>query len=268
MQFTSSLITGVLVTARLASGLAAQPAFTPHPCDGRASSPRLVCGTVTVAETPGAAGGRSIPLNVVVVRAAHPRQGAPPLFHLEGGPGLGASSAAGFYLGPGAGYSEPRDVVLVDQRGTGGSAASPLRCDRAAPGLGGRVHRGGRRRVQPRTLRTRRSDAIHHRAGGARSRPCEGGAGGPIIDIWALSYGTRLAQVYLKRFPSRVHAAVLVGFAPLDYRTPLFHAVNAQRVLDLISTSASATRRARSATRNCARTGRPSCAALTAVRFG
>jgi pimeloyl-ACP methyl ester carboxylesterase len=54
------------------------------------------------------------------------------------------------------------------------------------------------------------------------------------VDLWALSYGTRLAQVYMKHFPARVHAAVLIGFAPLDYRAPLYHAMNAQRVLDLL----------------------------------
>jgi pimeloyl-ACP methyl ester carboxylesterase len=234
MRFISSVLAGGLVASRLASGLWAQPAFVPHACAGRASNPRVVCGTVTVAEKPDAAGGRSIPLNVAVVRAAHPRQGAPPLFHLEGGPGLGASSVAGFYLGPGASYADTRDVVLVDQRGTGQSAA--LRC--------GAIER-----------RPAWEDEYTAEDAAACSRELSAHAdltqyttehaardldrvrealGAPSIDVWALSYGTRLAQVYMKRFPSRVHAAVLVGFAPLDYRTPLFHAVNAQRVLDLI----------------------------------
>jgi pimeloyl-ACP methyl ester carboxylesterase len=54
------------------------------------------------------------------------------------------------------------------------------------------------------------------------------------IDLAALSYGTELAQAYLKRYSARVHAAVLTGFVPLDLRQPLFHANNAQRVLDLL----------------------------------
>jgi pimeloyl-ACP methyl ester carboxylesterase len=54
------------------------------------------------------------------------------------------------------------------------------------------------------------------------------------IDIWSLSYGTRLAQQYIKAFPTRVRRAVMAGFAPLDYRTPLYHAMNAQRVIDLL----------------------------------
>lgn len=234
MPFTTSLIAGVLLAARLAPGLAAQPAFTPHPCDGRASSPRLVCGTVTVAESPGAAGGRSIPLNVVVVRAAHPRQGAPPLFHLEGGPGLGASSAARFYLGPGASYSDMRDVVLVDQRGTGQSG--PLRCTAIEQRPAWQdEYTASDTAACSRELSARADLTQYTTEQAARDLDrVRDALGAPSINIWALSYGTRLAQVYMKRFPSRVHAAVLVGFAPLDYRTPLFHAVNAQRVLDLI----------------------------------
>lgn len=54
------------------------------------------------------------------------------------------------------------------------------------------------------------------------------------IDIWALSYGTELAQAYLKKYSAHVHAAALVGFEPLDLRQPLFHANNAERVLDLL----------------------------------
>jgi pimeloyl-ACP methyl ester carboxylesterase len=58
--------------------------------------------------------------------------------------------------------------------------------------------------------------------------------GAAQIDVWSISYGTRLAQEYIKRFPARVRRVVMAGFVPLDYRTPLFHALNAQRVLDLL----------------------------------
>jgi pimeloyl-ACP methyl ester carboxylesterase len=53
--------------------------------------------------------------------------------------------------------------------------------------------------------------------------------GAAQIDIWSISYRPRLAQEYIKRFPTRVRRVVMGGFVPLDYRTPLFHALNAQQ---------------------------------------
>jgi pimeloyl-ACP methyl ester carboxylesterase len=156
------------------------------------------------------------------------------MFHLEGGPGLAATAVAGFYLGPGAPYAATRDVVLIDQRGTGGSFA--LRCpvleDR--PWWQDKYTREDTTACR-RTL-SERADLTQY----STERAAEDlddvrrALSAPRIDLWALSYGTRLAQVYEKRYPTHVRSAVLVGFAPLDYRTPLFHAATAQRVLDRI----------------------------------
>jgi pimeloyl-ACP methyl ester carboxylesterase len=178
--------------------------------------------------------GRAIDLNVVVVKAETPRADAFPFFYLEGGPGVPATPSAGFYRGPGALYARERDVVLVDQRGTGGESA--LRCpqiearapwdDEYDPAAVDACRSALEPRASLRQYSTDNAaadvDAVREALGYAR------------IDVGALSYGTRLAQVYLKKFGARVHAAVLMGFAPLDYRAPLFHARNAQRVLDLL----------------------------------
>src|SRR5690242_16543894 len=123
---------GLALLSMLASAFAvAAPAFVAKPCDARLPAARVTCGTVTVPENPAAPQGRTIALNVVIVKAARPAAGAIPMFHLEGGPGVPATPAAMFYVGPGALYAESRDVVLIDQRGTGGSAA--LQCPDARP---------------------------------------------------------------------------------------------------------------------------------------
>src|SRR5262245_59097817 len=105
----------------VAAGLHAAPLFSPRVCE----SPLLKkagarCGVVEVAEERSKP-DRKIGLNVVVVPALHPKTGVPPMFYFEGGPGIAATDAAEFYAGPGTIYRELRDVVLVDQRGTGGS---------------------------------------------------------------------------------------------------------------------------------------------------
>ena len=211
----------------------AAPVFVQRSCSGATPDPRMTCGTVTVPENRSAPNGRTIALNVVIVRAATRRAGAVPMFHLDGGPGVSATAAAPFYLGPGHVYAVTRDVVLVDQRGTGTS--SPLHCRR----LENRAASSDYDVSAVVTCRDElqsRADLTQYSTDNASVDLDEVRAalGHDQVDLWALSYGTRLAQVYMKRFPARVHAAVLVGFAPLDYRAPLYHALNAQRVLDLL----------------------------------
>src|SRR5206468_9564877 len=65
--------------------------------------------------------GRTIDLNIVVLPAFDQKTKAEPFFHLDGGPGVAATDAAGFYATDGREYRRHHDVVLVDQRGTGRS---------------------------------------------------------------------------------------------------------------------------------------------------
>lgn len=214
--------------------LSPAPKFVAKPCDSALPAGRVTCGTVSVPENPALPGGRTIDLNVVIVNPAAGPAGPIPMFYLEGGPGVPATPAAVFFVSPGALYGQSRAIVLIDQRGTGGSG--PLPCPDSArrnvwdDEYDPRAVEVCRRALEPHADLTQYStenaatdvDAVRAALGYER------------IDIGALSYGTELAQAYLKTFAARVHAAVLVGFVPLDLRQPLFHAVNAQRVLDLL----------------------------------
>jgi pimeloyl-ACP methyl ester carboxylesterase len=227
------LAAAMLAAAAAAEPLAASARLSLVPCSQEPWKSAL-CGTLSVPEDPDRPERRTIRLNVLVLPALEPGRGAVPLFHLEGGPGVAASGAAEFYLGPGSLYRRTRDVVLVDQRGTGESG--PLRCptlERRSPLQDyqpvGEVA-ACRRTLEGQADLTKYSTSI----AALDLERVRAALGYDRIDLWALSYGTRLAQTYLKAFPSRVRSAVLVGFAPLDYKAPLFHAVAAQRVLDLV----------------------------------
>ena len=69
--------------------------------------------------------GRTIDLNLVLLPSLGPAT-LPPIFDIDGGPGLPATKNFQFYATEGAAYRQGRDIVLVDQRGTGGS--NPLAC--------------------------------------------------------------------------------------------------------------------------------------------
>jgi pimeloyl-ACP methyl ester carboxylesterase len=67
------------------------------------------------------------------------------------------------------------------------------------------------------------------------------------ISLLGVSYGTRVALVYLRRHPERVHRAVLMGVSPTDHKVPLYHARDGQRALDLLLADCAADRDCRRA---------------------
>ncbi len=93
-------------------------------CTPEGSKPPAKCGTFTVWENRDTRSGRTIDLNVMVLEATGPERKPDPVLVLMGGPGESATRLAWFYDRPET--RSQRDVLLVDQRGTGGS--NPLRC--------------------------------------------------------------------------------------------------------------------------------------------
>src|SRR5262249_6594956 len=86
-----------------------------------------LCGTHQVAEDRSAAQGRALSLRVVVLPATGPEVAPDPLVFLAGGGVAPATRYAAFLAHDYAALRRHRDILLVDQRGTGGS--NPLDCD-------------------------------------------------------------------------------------------------------------------------------------------
>jgi pimeloyl-ACP methyl ester carboxylesterase len=126
-----------------------------------------------------------------------------------------------------------RDIVLVDQRGTGES--NPLDCefdqDRldADPAESLELLRSCLEGfdADPRLYTTPIAmddlDEVREYLGYDR------------INLYGGSYGTRAAMVYLKRHPDRVRSVVLDGVAPTDMGLPLYMARDGQRAFDLLA---------------------------------
>jgi len=98
-----------------------------QPCDVPGIAGGAKCGTYNVYENRSTKTGRKLGLSIVVAPALNATP-PDPVFWLEGGPGGSATEAAGIvshkYLPD---LRNDRDLVFVDQRGTGKS--NPLRCD-------------------------------------------------------------------------------------------------------------------------------------------
>lgn len=170
------------------------------------------CGTLTVPENPAAPEGRKIGLRVARVAAINRRKAPDALFILAGGPGMAATT---MYAGTAPAFARiqrNRDIVLVDQRGTGGS--NVLNCEfdddalmRATPA---EVEAEGQRCLES---LSRRADVAYYTTSVAvqdldRVRAA---LGYERIDLYGGSYGTRVAEHYLRRFPAHTRAVILDG---------------------------------------------------------
>lgn len=203
-----------------------------HPLD-LASVPAR-CGSLRVPEDPGEPAGRAIDLFVAVVPALDRGAARAPLFILAGGPG---QAAVDLYVSYAAAFDRihrDHDIVLLDQRGTGRS--SPLFCDypddwRDAGELLPQLRRatlaclaahGDRVRFYTTSVAVRDLDRVRAALGYGR------------IDLYGSSYGTRVAEQYMRRFPQWTHAVILDGVTdpqqPIGPDTPL----DGERALELI----------------------------------
>jgi pimeloyl-ACP methyl ester carboxylesterase len=175
------------------------------------SSVAARCATLEVPEDRLEPGGAKIGLHVAVVPALNRRSASAPLFLLAGGPGQSASDMYVSLAGAFARINRDHDIVLVDQRGTGQS--HPLNCrypeewqepadplpelrkatEACLAKLGARV------RFYTSSVAVQDLDAVRTALGYAQ------------IDLYGASYGTRVAQLYMRRFPARAHAVILDG---------------------------------------------------------
>ena len=205
------------------------------PCTGDDTPTDALCGTFRVFENRATRQGRQIDLNIVVLPALRADAKPDPLFFLAGGPGQGAATMAKMIREMYRRVQTDRDIVLVDQRGTGRS--NPLNCDSQDDSL--------------------RSIMETEAAGMERLKQCMAGYDADLtqytttiamddlddiraylgydqINIYGGSYGTRAGLVYMRQHGDHVRAAVLDGVAPTNMRLPLFFARDAERAFNLL----------------------------------
>jgi pimeloyl-ACP methyl ester carboxylesterase len=211
------------------------PVFSEKPCLYERILKFARCGTVVVPEDRQRPRQRTIALNVIVMPATSPTPHAPPLFDIDGGPGLPVTKNAEFYASFGSTYRARRDVVMVDQRGTGGS--NPLHCSELSapqaayqPLYPAAAVRRCRRVLESNADLTKYGtrDAV------ADLDSVRAALGYDKIDLFGLSYGTTVALRYLATHPGRVRAAVLMGVSPASSTPPKNHALAGQRAIKLL----------------------------------
>ena len=168
------------------------------------------CGSLSVPEDHAQPDGRRIALPAIVLGKTGTGPAREPIFVLAGGPGQAATSLAqsmGVLLRE---ARRTRDVVLIDQRGTGGE--SRLQCAPATRSFVVPLDPEGclARLSQKATLRLYGTESFVQDLEVARKA-----LGYGRIVLYGMSYGTRAAYVYARRFPQSVAAVALLAPAPI-----------------------------------------------------
>lgn len=210
-----------------------------QPCRVPGIKNEVRCGVLPRPLDPARPAGAAIDVHYVVVPAITRRKLDDPVVLLAGGPGQSAIAVAPHVLPLLARLNQRRDVVFVDQRGTGRSA--PLECEdarqrplaeQADPARQFDALMRCRQRLQKlpygdlrfftTPLAMQDLDAVRARLGADR------------INLVGVSYGTRAALDYLRQFPEHVRRSVLDGVAPPDMVLPYSVAGDSQAALDAV----------------------------------
>jgi len=223
------------------------PSISLTPCEVPGANPQTKdkarCGTLEVFEDRDHKTGRKIALKIVVYPATGPDKVADPLFYIPGGPGSSATEDAPYVAQQMAKIREHRDLVFVDQRGTGGS--NPLNCTFFKPSdlqsyLGDYFPlpdvRKCREELEPKADLKLYTTEIAM----ADLEDVRQALGYGKINITGGSYGTRAAQVFLKRHPNSVRAIILHGVSPTNQFMPRDFPQHTERALNGVITECAA----------------------------
>lgn len=207
-----------------------------EPCNIPVLTTDAGCGKYEVFEDRAAKSGRRIALNILVIPALSTKPAPDPVFVLAGGPGQGAVSLArggGDYL---IKLRREREIVFIDQRGTGES--NLLDCNQGAnkddmrtyftEGVNVENLRDCRNQLEKNANLTLYTSSIAM----DDLDEVRGALGYEKINLLGGSYGTFAGFVYMRQHPDRVRTAILEGVSPVEAKIYLPFAKGVEHSLE------------------------------------
>ena len=192
---------------------------------GSPATARANCGFIEVPENPNDPNGKKISIHIAIAPSTATQPEPDPVFFFAGGPGQAASETWVMIRGTLSKIREKRDIVMIDQRGTGQSnkLACPIDEDMD---LNTELDLGY---VAEQTIICRdqfQADLRFYTTDIAMSdfNQVRVAMGYEKINIMGVSYGTRAAQVYLRKHPETVRSVVLDSVVPMQLALGQDHA--------------------------------------------
>lgn len=195
----------------------------------------VLCGKFEVFEDRIRKTGRKIAINIVVYPATGPSKAPDPIFYIPGGPGSSAVEDAPYVAKDLAKLRPNRDLVFVDQRGTGGS--NPLNCElfdpknirsylehwnppAAVKACRAELEKTADLKLYVTSIAMDDLDDVRRALGYGK------------INLSGSSYGTRAVMAYVKQYGVNVRSVLLHGVSPFDQHMPREFPHHTQRALD------------------------------------
>lgn len=209
------------------------------PCEVPGAEPNkkepALCGKLEVFEDRSAGTGRKIEINIVVYPATGRNKASDPYFYIPGGPGSSATEDAPYVAAELTKIREKRDLVFVDQRGTGGS--NQLYCELFNPNdvrsylahwnppaavraCRNNLEKSANLKLYTTSIAMDDFDEVRRALGYEK------------INLGGTSYGTRAVMAYVKQHGSSVRTVSLHGISPFDQTIPRDFPGHTQRALE------------------------------------
>ena len=241
-------LSSLVMTLGLLGNLPAQAqaqSVTLKPCHLPGMRDAVQCGTLARPLNPEEPNGKQIDVQFAVMPSRAREKLSDPIFLLAGGPGQSAMDVIPVLQGALSRLNNRRDLVFVDQRGTGKTA--PLECEKETqlslvksldPGqlpvrmvacraaLEKLPH--GDLRYYSTTIAMGDLDAVRAALGSEK------------INVVGASYGTRTALEYLRLYPQHVRRMVIDGVAPASMSLTQSMADDANAALQSLLTDCAA----------------------------
>jgi len=224
------------------------PIFEEVPCTQPAPLDyAMVCGVLRVPEQRDDLTSPFIDLAVVIIRSRSLDPAPDPILYLPGGPGGSITQdAANFFLSNLLNFARERDVIFLDQRGTG--ASSPrLTCPTIEDAVVATITQNLPPAEERATLATAIDDcfALLSAQGIDLTAYTSAASAADIADLrraldiaqwnlFSVSYGSRLALTLLRDDPQGVRSVILDSVYPLQVNLFTAYLENADRAFDVL----------------------------------
>ena len=190
----------------------------PASCYVDGLSDRLRCGAITVPENYAAPQVKQIKIHYLILPAIKPSFEKEALLAIAGGPGQSAIDNAASFDKIFTKVRQQRDILLIDQRGTGSS--NQLTCE-GAGFEGGLAFNDDELDIAAETkacLSELDADVSQYGSETALKdfEAVRQALGYQKLHLYGISYGTRMAQLYMRHYPEALATVTLDGVVPMQ----------------------------------------------------